>query len=222
MARWLTPDEATPDLERPLAWLARDDDPAWEALTAGVRPSALDLSDAALFASPSRSAARLRRRLLLKALAGRILGAEVNEVMIERTPAGAISVTAPTRLCASLSARDGWTMVGLATTAIGVDIETARLAEPLPLDVLSSAEFDKLATMPERERVAAFARYWVVKEAALKANGTGLNLNPAKLHVRFDLGRAEVFDDQHRRFARAEVRSAGPGFAALARRGDLN
>jgi 4'-phosphopantetheinyl transferase len=190
---WLGLEEVPPDLDRPAVWLARDDDPAWAALVASVRASALDLADAALFSSSERAAGRLRRRLLLKALAGRTLGVDAEAVVVERSAAGAIAVTAPQRLCSSLSARAGWTMAGLSRTPIGVDVEDARPAEPLPLDVLSREEVEAMAALPAEARPETFARYWTVKEATLKAMGTGLNRDPAELTVRFDGDLAEVF-----------------------------
>lgn len=182
-ARWLGPEEVPPDLDRPAVWLARDDDPAWEALVSGVRASALDLADAALFTTPARSAARLRRRLLLRALTARTLGVGATDVVVERSAAGAIAVTAPAPLCASLSARDGWTMVGLSHGAIGVDVETDCPSEPLPLDALAVEEAVALGVLEPALRPAAFSRYWTAKEATLKAMGVGLDVDPSELVV---------------------------------------
>ncbi len=69
--------------------------------------------------------------------------------------------------------------------AVGVDVEAIN---PCPDDgieqtALSPAERRELDTWPERQRRGAFLRYWVRKEAVLKATGHGLTVPPALLTV---------------------------------------
>lgn len=69
--------------------------------------------------------------------------------------------------------------------AVGVDVEAIG---PSPADgieqtALSPAERRALDAWPERRRGAAFLRYWVRKEAVLKATGHGLTVPPALLTV---------------------------------------
>jgi 4'-phosphopantetheinyl transferase len=215
--RWLRLGEVPADLARPAIWLAADDDPAWAVLVARVKPSAVDLADAALFSSAARAAGRLARRLLLKALVAAALDVSVEAVVIERSAAGAIAVIAPDPLCVSLSARDGWTMAGLSRLAIGVDIETGEPAAPLPVDLLHPREAEAVAALGEDRRGEAFARHWAVKEAVLKALAGGFNLDPTRFEARFEGDGAQVFrDGGDQPAALAEVRRRGPGVAAVA------
>lgn len=63
------------------------------------------------------------------------------------------------------------------TAPVGVDLEHQRPAlryEAIARRFFSVRERDALLRLPAAERRAAFLRYWVVKEAFLKAKGTGL------------------------------------------------
>lgn len=69
---------------------------------------------------------------------------------------------------------------------VGVDVEQVQpsLGEQAMADsILSEAERSDLRSLPEQERLAGLFRYWVRKEAALKATGDGLAVSPALLTV---------------------------------------
>lgn len=77
---------------------------------------------------------------------------------------------------------------------IGVDVELIP-DEPVPWPLLeagfSSEEQRQWSELPPEARASAFADAWVIKEAALKAAGTGLDGSPQDIRVRFDAsGRA--------------------------------
>ncbi|MEU6508495.1 4'-phosphopantetheinyl transferase superfamily protein [Streptomyces sp. NPDC046942] len=81
-------------------------------------------------------------------------------------------------------------LVAVAVTAgrpVGVDVEAVGDLSGdralLPHRVLSEAERDAFAVLPEPHAPAAFTRYWARKEALLKATGDGLLVNPADLTV---------------------------------------
>lgn len=69
---------------------------------------------------------------------------------------------------------------------VGVDVEQVSAVpgyEHLVEDVLSPAERRGLQELPSPERLAALLRYWVRKEAVLKATGDGLALSPTRITV---------------------------------------
>ena len=81
----------------------------------------------------------------------------------------------------SVSHTEGATLVAVARRAVGIDIERVR---PLPdLDALAAAslgdgEARALEDLVDGDRVASFYRFWVRKEALLKARGCGLAVDP--------------------------------------------
>ncbi|MFF8597580.1 4'-phosphopantetheinyl transferase family protein [Streptomyces sp. NPDC015232] len=109
----------------------------------------------------------------------------------------------------SLSHSGELVAVALALGApVGVDVE--RVPEPgaeLPLPVLSAAERAVFDRFPGPERSAAFAAYWVRKEAVLKATGVGLRVDPARLTVSAPDRPAELLDWR----GREEAVRAGAG-----------
>jgi phosphopantetheinyl transferase len=185
------------------------------ALADAARPGAGDLADAALFSSEARAAGRLRRRALLRALASRSLECGPQDLSVVRSPEGALTITGPRRLCVSHSAQAGWTLIGICTQPLGVDLEPDAPAPPLPLDALHPAEAAALAALASEDRPAAFARFWTVKEAALKALGRGLLDDAAALEARFRGKHAEVWKDG-RPIATAETRRVQGVIAAVA------
>lgn len=71
---------------------------------------------------------------------------------------------------------------------LGVDIEcrqAVRNHEGLARRFFSPGEQAAIAALPENERAAAFFRHWVVKEAYLKAQGTGLSSPLDQFEVEF-------------------------------------
>ncbi len=72
---------------------------------------------------------------------------------------------------------------------IGVDVEAIPDHEPpwtLVEAVYHEHELEQWLALPAEKRCTAFAQAWVIKEAALKALGTGLDGSPQELRVRFD------------------------------------
>ncbi|HUG34074.1 MAG TPA: 4'-phosphopantetheinyl transferase superfamily protein [Anaerolineales bacterium] len=62
---------------------------------------------------------------------------------------------------------------------VGIDVEQARLEveiESLGRRFFSQSEYSELMVVPREQRVAAFYRYWTLKEAYIKAQGLGLSL----------------------------------------------
>lgn len=84
---------------------------------------------------------------------------------------------------------------------IGVDIEDCKNdldVSALGHLVLTSSEMASFANVPAGEQVYEFFRYWVAKEAVLKANGTGLSISPNTLEVDLEEGQTVLSDDFRR------------------------
>ena len=77
----------------------------------------------------------------------------------------------------NLSHSRGLALIGLANTAVGVDVEHIRPESDLveiARRFFSPAEADRLLALPRRLRTEAFFGCWTKKEAYLKASGEGL------------------------------------------------
>ena len=72
---------------------------------------------------------------------------------------------------------------------IGVDVERILEEEPSEENlsvIFDEEEFHLWALLSPEQRPKAFAQAWTIKEAALKAIGTGLDGSPLEVQVRFD------------------------------------
>lgn len=134
-----------PDEGRALLWRRAPDCP--DRLSPAT---AADLADADALKTPRLAAARLYRRRVLRTLAARALGARAGSLKIERLDTGESRLTAPIRLRTSLAERDGWIVAGVCAHAIGVDVEVAEPQAPLPLDLLSADQQQRVLAAPQR------------------------------------------------------------------------
>ncbi|MFI7080782.1 4'-phosphopantetheinyl transferase family protein [Micromonospora sp. NPDC049903] len=78
-----------------------------------------------------------------------------------------------------------WCAVAFAgRTEVGVDVERISVrGRDLPWRALSPVERAVVAATADRDRTAAFIRYWTRKEALVKATGDGLTVDPATITV---------------------------------------
>lgn len=95
----------------------------------------------------------------------------------------------------SLSHSDGFALLALGDVGpIGADLERVRdMADrdSVAKTVMHPSEWSDFAGLDEAERTQAFFRLWTRKEAALKAQGTGLLAEPALLEVGLGGGNGE-------------------------------
>ncbi|MGL4973786.1 MAG: 4'-phosphopantetheinyl transferase family protein [Bosea sp. (in: a-proteobacteria)] len=74
----------------------------------------------------------------------------------------------------SLATRGGIVAVALALDPVGVDVEAVEPQGHIPVDLLHPAEQAAVLAMPASEQASHFTSLWALKEAWLKALGTGL------------------------------------------------
>lgn len=83
-------------------------------------------------------------------------------------------------------ARSGvWVVVAIGPRAVGVDIEATGSRPPVDglLGPAEQVQWDARPTGHDREDDRALLRWWVRKEAALKATGRGLHVDPRSVTV---------------------------------------
>jgi 4'-phosphopantetheinyl transferase len=71
---------------------------------------------------------------------------------------------------------------------VGVDVERMsgdRVVSELARRVLSPSEYERFAALVESERETTFFQIWTLKEAVLKALGSGLSIAPECVEVAF-------------------------------------
>jgi 4'-phosphopantetheinyl transferase len=90
----------------------------------------------------------------------------------------------------SVSHTEDCAIIALGEAAgVGVDVEQVLNEEPSEENlsiVFNEEEFRAWAALPPEQRRIAFTQAWTVKEAALKANGMGLDGDTHEIMVRFD------------------------------------
>ncbi|MFI5756867.1 4'-phosphopantetheinyl transferase family protein [Streptomyces sp. NPDC051569] len=120
----------------------------------------------------------------LRRILGACVGAPARDIVLVREtcpccggPHGRPALAdAPFPLHFSLSHGGDRVLIGLATVAVGVDVEPEATPETSGelIPALHPAEQAELAAVPQERRGAAFTRLWARKEAYLKGIGTGL------------------------------------------------
>lgn len=118
----------------------------------------------------------------------------VGEVRVESGLWEKTRLVSPAGVFFNLSHSGGWTVVALSDGEVGVDVQQVR-----PVDAGVAKRF---FTDGERRQIEAagdgatelFYRIWTVKEAYLKALGTGLNRPLNSFSVRLTAGGAKIDD----------------------------
>lgn len=115
---------------------------------------------------------------LLRAELGRRLGEAPERVEIVHDAMGKPGLAGPraSALYFSISHSRGYVACAFSRVKVGVDIEQIdREIDPAVAKVLSGLERRHLDSLEPEDRTAAFLEIWTMKEAALKAYGTGLS-----------------------------------------------
>jgi 4'-phosphopantetheinyl transferase len=140
---------------------------------------------------PRQRALAFRTRAELRRMLGREIGIAPNLVPLDCDGHGKPRCPHPRAqdLAFSVSHSDQCAMIAIGEAAsIGVDLE--RLVPEEPADELLEIVFDEeeLAqwrSLPAEARQRAFTEAWTVKEAAMKAQGMGLDGSPHDVSVSF-------------------------------------
>lgn len=140
-----------------------------------------------LVATAARPANRAERSQLRRETARRVLAGQEGlsgwDGAIEHLPSGQPVLPARPDLHLSLATRGGVVAVGLASSAIGVDVEAVGPVNEIPISLLHVQEQAALAALEGVERAVAFSLVWAAKEAYVKALGTGLFRAPESFAV---------------------------------------
>jgi 4'-phosphopantetheinyl transferase len=129
---------------------------------------------------------------VLRHLLGRCCGLAPESLTFSTTPAGKPSLQIDTdrtwALHFNLSHSDNRGLLGVSPMELGVDVEKVRSdVETLAISrhYFFGSERDSIEAAPSHERDNAFFRYWVAKEAVLKAQGIGLGFPLDRFRVDF-------------------------------------
>ena len=166
------------------------------------------LTDAELSRADRGTHAVRRRRIALRSALRCVIAAELScapsRVPLSRTPAGRPFVPASVAgqggldVSCTASADLGLVVLGRGTQ-VGVDLERVGPWTPATLDEgwLTDREARAIASVEEPRRAEAAARTWTVKEAVLKASGTGLATPPRLVDTGTADGAARIVGRWH-------------------------
>lgn len=174
---WWESIECASDLKDAAVFVAIFDDAALSP-----PPTERDLAEAPR-REPLRTRFLRRRAFARRALAARLC-IPAREVTIGHAPCGAPYIVAPnTELRVSFAGRENFCAVGLASSAIGVDIEPIGERAAPAWNILHRGEREDLARLDEPARHERFLRIWTAKEAYFKALGLGLRREPSDVEI---------------------------------------
>jgi len=174
-------------LDGPEFWLAD----VSRAADAGAPFSALldpgELARANRFRFEHDRTAFVIRRGLVRCLLGLRLACAPSEVVFRVGPQGKPQLQPPSELQFNTSHSGQWVLIGVVRgREIGVDIEGIRPSSDLAGLAAMTLAVEELAwfrSLSPSEQVTAFYRFWTRKEAVLKAQGSGLSIDPRDVRV---------------------------------------
>ncbi|MET7690710.1 4'-phosphopantetheinyl transferase superfamily protein [Streptomyces sp. NPDC005483] len=141
--------------------------------------SAAELARRAALRTPAARRTYLASRLLARRTLGVLLGVPWREVRITRTPLGGPVLPDRPGVRLSISHTGQLVTVGLSRCGpLGVDAERARrpVRPELAGRICTPAELAAVAALDEPDRSESLLRLWTLKEAYVKALGTGLRV----------------------------------------------
>lgn len=163
-------------------------DQALRQTIAGLLDAA-ELARAARFVYAADRRRQVQARGILRLLLGNYLARDPRSISFRSNAHGKPVLSADAGLHFNLSHTQERVLVGLTRRAtVGVDLERVRslpMRDALAAHCCSGDEQVWLAGQPVDTRDRDFLRIWTVKEAVLKALGTGLAIAPESLSVHF-------------------------------------
>lgn len=136
--------------------------------------------------------ARLEMRNTLRLVIGRITARSPDSLRFETTSAGKPYLVGDSSVAFSLSHSRSYSLIALSLGGdVGCDVEDRFRSDDdvdqLSPSILHAVEQQEIERLPAPDRQEAFKRYWVRKEAALKAAGSGFLKDPRTVIVGLDL-----------------------------------
>ncbi len=169
-----------------------------EALEHGALLDAAERTRAARFRFQEDRDRFVAAHGLARSVLGRALGSDPRRLAFGEGAHGKPFLLGGATLRFNLSHSGDWVAVALCEAHdVGVDVELARPhldVLSLARSVFTEAERDALGALDAAGRLSAFYRLWARKEAAMKAWGVGLSLDPRSVHVGVDEAPVRVVD----------------------------
>jgi phosphopantetheinyl transferase len=142
------------------------------------------------FAPPKAADRRREVSMVLRTLLGGLTGQAPESLRLGKTADGKPILGGASGLAFNLSHSRGYSLIAISSAGdIGCDIEDRFTGEDvtgLCVPVLHASEMASMARLAPHERRDAFRRYWVRKEAVLKAAGSGFLCDPRQVVTGLD------------------------------------
>lgn len=133
----------------------------------------------------------IRSHLILRSLLSNITGRRSGDIAIRHNSLGRPFLPDDDSIHFSLSRSMDVALIGISRyREIGVDVECVQAmpgVDAVVQEVCCSSEQEQWLGVAESCKATAFAICWTRKEAALKAVGSGLSIEPSLAHVGFSL-----------------------------------
>jgi len=185
--------------------------------------SADEILRAERFRPPKLREKFIAARGMLRTLLARYLQMQPSQVSFAYSPLGKPELAGNVHqepLCFNLSHSGDLAVYAFALhRRLGVDVECHRMmsdCEGLVARFFSAGEQAALSALPKDERLPAFFRCWTLKEAYLKARGTGLSFPLNRFEVMIAADAAPAIRDETGEAAEWSCRElpSEPGYAA--------
>lgn len=149
-------------------------------------------AELACFRHPARSRSFILSRAMLRQLLGQVLAGDTHPPLLARTPSGGLALASHPAWHISISHCPGHVAVMAAQVPCGIDVEIARNADwrRIARRYFSNEEKDYLLQLDATRGAEDFLKLWTLKEASVKAMGTGLAGNLSRLT--FDISRSNT------------------------------
>lgn len=181
---------AAPTIRPPLGddvhvWRARLDLPEDDIACMAAELDPAERARAERMATAELRAAAIASAALLRRILCSYTGSQPGELRLVRDGDGKPHLESPAAPRFNLSHSAGLALVALhARLEVGVDVEQiapARVDDELAQRILAPSERAPWAALSAEQRVPLFFTLWAHKEAAMKAVGLGLRLDPREL-----------------------------------------
>jgi phosphopantetheinyl transferase len=149
----------------------------------------------------------LARRAATRSLAALFCGCETDGIVIGYDAPGAPRV-ASGACFVSVGGRGPFAAIAVGRHPVGIDFEMVTDEVDIIPDVLHDDEKASLALLTAEQARRRFLQIWTLKEAFLKALGSGLNVDPASVATVFSNDHATVLHRQAPAGTKAFIRNA--------------